>query len=156
MRPLHSRLRRHQAELGPRPAAARDTRPASPSTPTCRWASRPACPAASAWSRARPARSPTSGSSERNWAKATFSIPTELLHLPIFENVSGTFLELNQKAVVKRRFRAGEIICREGEFGSTAFYILEGKAEVFLASPIAHVKTRGQQQGLFQPADRAC
>src|SRR5579864_9851907 len=39
--------------------------------------------------------------------------PAELLHLPIFENVSGTFLELNQKAVVKRHYRAGEIICRE-------------------------------------------
>jgi CRP-like cAMP-binding protein/Fe-S-cluster-containing dehydrogenase component/ferredoxin len=74
--------------------------------------------------------------------------PSELLHLPIFENVSGTFLELNQKAVVKRRFRAGEIICREGDFGSTAFYILEGKAEVFLSSPIAHVKTQGSS-GFF-------
>jgi len=75
--------------------------------------------------------------------------PAELLHLPIFENVSGTFLELNQKAVVKRRFRAGEIICREGEFGSTAFYILEGKAEVYLSSPIAHVKTQGSSNGFF-------
>ncbi len=76
--------------------------------------------------------------------------PTELLHLPIFQNVSGTFLELNQKAVVKRHYRAGEIICREGEFGSTAFYILEGKAEVFLASPMAHVETAGTSQGFFR------
>src|SRR6201987_3179929 len=76
--------------------------------------------------------------------------PTELLHLPIFQNVSGTFLELNQKAVVKRHYRAGEIICREGEFGSTAFYILEGKSEVFLASPMAHVETAGTSQGFFK------
>jgi CRP-like cAMP-binding protein/Fe-S-cluster-containing dehydrogenase component len=75
--------------------------------------------------------------------------PTELLHLPIFQNVSGTFLELNQKAVVKRHFRAGEIICREGDFGSTAFYIMEGKAEVFLASPMAHVRTEGKSKGFF-------
>lgn len=75
--------------------------------------------------------------------------PAELLDLPIFENVSGTFLELNQKAVVKRRYRAGEIICREGDFGSTAFYILQGKAEVFLSSPIAHVKTQGSSSGFF-------
>jgi formate dehydrogenase major subunit len=75
--------------------------------------------------------------------------PAELLHLPIFQNVSGTFLELNQKAVVKRHFKAGEIVCREGEFGSTAFYILEGQAEVFLASPIAHVKTEGSSKGFF-------
>ena len=75
--------------------------------------------------------------------------PAELLDLPIFENVSGTFLELNQKAVVRRRFRAGEVICREGDFGSTAFYILEGTAEVFLSSPIAHVRTEGSSKGFF-------
>lgn len=75
--------------------------------------------------------------------------PTELLDLPIFQNVSGTFLQLNQKAVVKRHYRAGEIICREGEYGSTAFYILEGTAEVFLASPVAHVKTEGSSRGFF-------
>ena len=76
--------------------------------------------------------------------------PTELLDLPIFENVSGTFLQLNQKAIVKRHYKAGEIVCREGEFGSTAFYILEGTAEVFLASPVAHVKTEGSSHGFFR------
>lgn len=76
--------------------------------------------------------------------------PEELLDLPIFQNVSGTFLELNQKAIVKRHYRAGEIICREGDFGSTAFYILEGKAEVYLSSPIAHVKTQDSGGGFFK------
>jgi len=76
--------------------------------------------------------------------------PEDLLDLPIFQNVSGTFLELNQKAIVKRRYRAGEIICREGDFGSTAFYILEGKAEVYLSSPIAHVKTQDSGGGFFK------
>jgi CRP-like cAMP-binding protein/ferredoxin len=69
--------------------------------------------------------------------------PEELLQLPIFKGVSGTFLELNQRAVVRRRYKAGEVICREGEFGSTAFYILEGKAEVSISTPMAHVTTRG-------------
>jgi CRP-like cAMP-binding protein/Fe-S-cluster-containing dehydrogenase component len=76
--------------------------------------------------------------------------PTELLDLPIFQNVSGTFLQLNQKAIVKRHYKAGEMVCREGEFGSTAFYILEGTAEVFLASPVAHVKTEGSSRGFFR------
>src|SRR6266487_3898617 len=44
----------------------------------------------------------------------------ELLQIPVFKGVSGTFLELNRGAIVKRRFRKGELICREGEFGSTA------------------------------------
>src|SRR5450631_999686 len=75
--------------------------------------------------------------------------PEELQHLPVFKNVSGTFLQLNQKALVKRRFKAGEIICREGDFGSTAFYILEGKVEIFLASPMAHVTTKGSSKGML-------
>ena len=75
--------------------------------------------------------------------------PETLLDLPVFKNVSGTFLELNQNAIVERHIRAGEIICREGEFGATAFYILEGTAEVYLASPIAHVKTEGGAEGFL-------
>lgn len=66
-----------------------------------------------------------------------------LLALPYFEEVSGTFLELNKNAVVKRYFKQGDVICREGEYGSTAFYILEGTAKVFLAAPMAHVKSSG-------------
>jgi CRP-like cAMP-binding protein/Fe-S-cluster-containing hydrogenase component 2 len=67
----------------------------------------------------------------------------ELSDLPFFEGVSGTFLSLNRNAVVRRHFKRGEVICREGEYGSTAFYILDGEARVSIASPIAHVKTKG-------------
>src|SRR5271155_2412033 len=74
----------------------------------------------------------------------------ELLHLPVFQGVSGTFLELNRGAIVKRRFRAGELICKEGDFGSTAFYILEGRAQVSISTPIAHVKTDGGAKGFFK------
>ena len=68
----------------------------------------------------------------------------ELQQLSYFQKVSGTFLELNKNAVVRRHFRKGEIVCREGEYGSTAFYILEGQAEVFLSTPMAHVKTEAR------------
>ena len=74
----------------------------------------------------------------------------ELLRIPVFQGVSGTFLELNRGAIVKRRFRKGELICKEGEFGSTAFFILEGKARVSISSPMAHVKTQGGAQGFFK------
>jgi CRP-like cAMP-binding protein/Fe-S-cluster-containing hydrogenase component 2 len=67
----------------------------------------------------------------------------ELHELPFFDGVSGTFLSLNRNAVVRRRFKRGDIICREGEYGSTAFYILDGEARVSIANPIAHVKTKG-------------
>ena len=74
----------------------------------------------------------------------------ELLQIPVFKNVSGTFLELNRGAIVKRNFRKGEVTCREGEFGSTAFYIIEGHARVSISSPIAHVKTQGGAKGFFK------
>ncbi len=74
----------------------------------------------------------------------------DLLQLPYFRNISGTFLELNKNAVVTRHFRKGEIICREGDYGSTAFYILEGTVQVYLSTPIAHVKTEGHAAGFLK------
>ena len=83
-------------------------------------------------------------------AAGSESVPTdELQALPVFQHVSGTFLDLNRNAVRKRHYRRGEIICREGEYGSTAFYVLEGRVRVSLASPIAHVKTQGGARGFF-------
>ena len=76
--------------------------------------------------------------------------PLELLQeLPVFRGVSGTFLKLNQGSVVLRKFQPGEIICREGEFGATAFYILEGTARVYLQHRIGHVKTEGGATGFL-------
>jgi CRP-like cAMP-binding protein/Fe-S-cluster-containing dehydrogenase component len=73
----------------------------------------------------------------------------ELARHPLFEGVSHVFLQWNAGAVVRRRYKAGEVICREGEFGSTAFYIEKGKVEVTLQAPLKHVKNLnkpGQQK----------
>jgi CRP-like cAMP-binding protein/Fe-S-cluster-containing hydrogenase component 2 len=51
----------------------------------------------------------------------------ELKTFPFFQKVSGTFLELNRNAVIKRRFKAGDI----------AFYIIEGKVEIYLNSMLS-------------------
>src|SRR5437016_13948179 len=59
----------------------------------------------------------------------------------MFAGASGTFLSLNRGSGVRRRFRASDVICREGEYGSTAFYIVSGRVEVSIASPLAHVKS---------------
>src|SRR3954451_16227044 len=75
--------------------------------------------------------------------------PEWILQLPVFKGVSGTFLELNRNSVVKRTLAPGEIICREGEFGSTAFYMLEGTVEVFINTPIAHVQQQDAPGGWF-------
>jgi len=55
----------------------------------------------------------------------------EILRIPIFQGISESLLRRNQGAVVRRRFHPGELVCREGEYGSTAFYILDGVARVF-------------------------
>src|SRR5262249_13513210 len=73
----------------------------------------------------------------------------ELLRLPVFQGVSGTFLELNRGSVMMRRVKQGEILFREGDYGSTAFYILEGKVDVFISSPRAHVNTERGARALL-------
>src|ERR1700733_837878 len=84
--------------------------------------------------------------------KNAFSVETEeLLALPVFKGVSGTFLELNRGAVVKRKYKAGETVVREGEQGSTAFYILEGEVDVLLEGPRSHVTTeRAGESGFLR------
>ena len=73
----------------------------------------------------------------------------DLLRIPVFKDISPQFLKKNAGATVWRQFKRGDIVCREGEFGSTAFYILEGKASVQLAAPIAHVKAQGRADSFF-------
>ena len=73
----------------------------------------------------------------------------QLLKLPIFQSLSGSFLKLNRDAIWRRPFRAGDVVCREGEFGSTAFYILDGTVDVFLSSPIKHVQQQTAAAGWF-------
>ncbi len=74
----------------------------------------------------------------------------ELKTLPFFQKVSGTFLDLNKNAVIRRHFKAGEVICREGDYGSTAFYILEGEVEVFLSSMSSKKETAKEAPSLFE------
>jgi Fe-S-cluster-containing hydrogenase component 2/CRP-like cAMP-binding protein len=64
----------------------------------------------------------------------------ELAQHPLFEGVAHPFLQFNKGAVIRRTFRKGEVICREGEFGSTAFYIEKGSVQVSIQSPLKHVK----------------
>jgi len=52
----------------------------------------------------------------------------ELQQIDVFRGVSGTFLNLNSNAIRQRTYKAGETICKEGDYGSTAFYIVDGKA----------------------------
>src|SRR5207248_8956590 len=45
-------------------------------------------------------------------------------------------------AAVLHRYRKGEIVCEEGDFGSTAFYIVSGSVDIFIHNPLSHLRTR--------------
>ncbi len=66
----------------------------------------------------------------------------------VFSGVAYPFLQWNAKSIVRRHFKKGEVICREGEFGSTAFLIEQGSVEVEIRSPRKHVADK-VGSGLF-------
>jgi len=50
----------------------------------------------------------------------------------IFKGVSASFLELALGGIRIRQYRRGEELCRQGEYGSTAFYVTRGDCDVFI------------------------
>mgnify|MGYP006280635671 FL=1 len=82
------------------------------------------------WAGAKPAPAPVS--------------PEDLLGHALFEGISKAFLAWNINSVVRRTFQPGEVVCREGEYGSSAFIIEEGELEIFLQAEMKHVaKAKG-------------
>jgi hypothetical protein len=59
----------------------------------------------------------------------------DLLADPIFTGIPPKFLLWQQGLVVRRRFRAGETLCRQGDPGNTAFLIKSGKLQVKVYPP---------------------
>ena len=45
-------------------------------------------------------------------------------------------------AAVLHRYRQGETVCTEGEFGSTAYYIVSGSVDISINNPMAHLRTK--------------
>src|SRR5688572_24115918 len=78
----------------------------------------------------------------RKIAQGEILTPEQLLEYPFFRGISEKLLQKNVGAVVRRTFKKGEIICREGEEGSTAFYILKGKVDIFIKTAVSHVQTQ--------------
>lgn len=66
----------------------------------------------------------------------------DLEKLPLFEGVSAKFLQWNEGAVVRRRFKKGDVICREGDYGSSAFLIESGKVTIFLNAPLKDLRSK--------------
>src|SRR5919109_1436112 len=64
-------------------------------------------------------------------------------YLPALKEIPRAQLENWAKgAAALHRYRKGEIVCEEGEFGSTAYYIVSGSVDIFIGNPLAHLRTR--------------
>jgi CRP-like cAMP-binding protein/Fe-S-cluster-containing hydrogenase component 2 len=71
------------------------------------------------------------------------SIEQLLEYLPALKEVPRAQLENWAKgAAVLHRYRRGQIVCEEGAFGSTAYYIVSGSVDIFIQNPLAHLRTR--------------
>ncbi len=63
--------------------------------------------------------------------------PAELISDPAFAGISPKFLLWQQGLVIRRRLKAGQVVCRQGDAGNTAFLIRSGNFEVTVRQPDA-------------------
>lgn len=66
----------------------------------------------------------------------------ELSAIPDFKGIRKEIWDKFPGAIARKRFRPGEILMREGESGTTAFYIVSGIVDVFIQNPVAAAEAR--------------
>jgi CRP-like cAMP-binding protein/Fe-S-cluster-containing hydrogenase component 2 len=66
----------------------------------------------------------------------------ELAAIPAFASINKAIWDKFPGAIARQTYRPGEIIMREGENGTTAFYVLSGEIEVYLDHPVLQTQTR--------------
>jgi CRP-like cAMP-binding protein/Fe-S-cluster-containing hydrogenase component 2 len=64
-----------------------------------------------------------------------------LLALDIFRGVDRKLFDRFPGTIARRRYKAGEVICREGEGGTTAFHVLDGEVRVFIQHKLERRET---------------
>jgi Fe-S-cluster-containing hydrogenase component 2/CRP-like cAMP-binding protein len=69
-------------------------------------------------------------SGKKKGSQTTILTPEEMLEIPIFAGIPHKFLQFNGGACVRRVLQPGEVLCREGEYGATAFLIQRGQFEI--------------------------
>ncbi len=74
----------------------------------------------------------------------------EMLDIPIFADMPYKFLQFNGAACVRRTLRPGEVLCKRGEYGSTAFLIQYGKFEIQLTKVASNqIIATDSRKGIF-------
>lgn len=71
----------------------------------------------------------------------------ELASIPDFAGIRKEIWDKFPGAIARKRYRPGEILMREGENGTTAFYILEGTIELYLNNPISRPESKRRGGG---------
>src|SRR5580765_4046901 len=65
----------------------------------------------------------------------------QMAAIPDFAAIRKEIWDKFPGAISRKEYRAGEILMREGENGTTAFYILSGELEIFINAPLAHLES---------------
>src|SRR5258708_9605804 len=65
-----------------------------------------------------------------------------LAAIPDFQSIRKELWSKFPGAVTRKVYEPGEIIVKEGDFGTTAFYLLSGEAEILLQSKLAALESR--------------
>jgi CRP-like cAMP-binding protein/Fe-S-cluster-containing dehydrogenase component len=70
---------------------------------------------------------------------------------PLFSGLPYKFLQWNAGSVIRRYLKPGDVLCREGDYGSTAFILVKGRFEISIRSSLTHVENqnRGGMWGIL-------
>src|SRR3954447_25221825 len=71
----------------------------------------------------------------------------ELAAIPDFSGIRKEIWDKFPGAIARQIYRAGETLMREGENGTTAFYILSGTIELFINNPVSRVESSRAKAG---------
>src|SRR5262249_34421256 len=76
----------------------------------------------------------------------------DLRRYDIFQGISPAFLERSLGGIRVRHYAKGDVICRQGEFGSTAYFITNGECNIFIdkvAGSDKRARSKGPLDGLL-------
>src|SRR5437762_592063 len=71
----------------------------------------------------------------------------QLAAIPDFAGIRKEIWDKFPGAIARKEYRPGDVLMREGENGTTAFYILSGEIELFINNPISHVEAHRKGGG---------
>jgi CRP-like cAMP-binding protein/Fe-S-cluster-containing dehydrogenase component len=78
-------------------------------------------------------------------------IPTfdEIRAVPLFKALPQKFLEWNTGAIKKKTLKKGDVLCKEGDFGSTAYVIISGRFDIHKTMSAGGEATAAKKGGLL-------